>query len=251
MQSVERAAAVLRLLAQGSGRLGVGEVSDALGLAKGTAHGLLRTLQGVGLVEQDAESGKYRLGAVLLHLGTRYLEVNELRSRASHLVEALAMQCGESVRIGIPLQGRVLVVHHVGAPDGPGGALDVGALLPLHATALGKVLLGHDATLFAGLRHTELDVLTRATIVSHAALERALRTVRESGWAVEDQESVPAEAGVAAPVRDRNGLVVAAIDISGARDRICNGRGRPDQRLLTYLRDAAGAVSQALGVPAR
>src|SRR5829696_3315687 len=80
IQSIERAAAVLRLLARGPGRLGVVELSTALGLPKGTVHGILRTLTSVGFVEQDSDTGKYQLGAALLHLGTSYLDVNELRS---------------------------------------------------------------------------------------------------------------------------------------------------------------------------
>src|SRR5262249_11156986 len=82
VQSIERAAAILRLLAGGPRRLGLGEVASSLGLAKGTAHGILRTLQHVDFVEQDATTGKYQLGAALLHLGTSYLDVNELRSRS-------------------------------------------------------------------------------------------------------------------------------------------------------------------------
>ncbi|MGV9574815.1 helix-turn-helix domain-containing protein, partial [Streptomyces nigra] len=70
VQSIERAAAILRLLAGGSRRLGLGEVASSLGLAKGTAHGILRTLQHVDFVEQDPATGKYQLGAALLHLGT-------------------------------------------------------------------------------------------------------------------------------------------------------------------------------------
>jgi len=69
IQSIERAAAVLRLLAHGSGRLGVGDIAAALDLAKPTAHGILRTLQGVGFVEQEAATGKYRLGAAVRQLG--------------------------------------------------------------------------------------------------------------------------------------------------------------------------------------
>ena len=82
IQSIERAAAILRALAGGSRRLGVSELSDRLGLAKGTVHGLLRALQEEGFVEQDADSGKYQLGGSLLRLGNIYLDVNELRGRA-------------------------------------------------------------------------------------------------------------------------------------------------------------------------
>ena len=63
IQSIERASAILRALASGPRRLGVSDLSDRLGLAKGTTHGLLRTLQAEGLVEQDPETGKYQLGA--------------------------------------------------------------------------------------------------------------------------------------------------------------------------------------------
>src|SRR5256714_12777311 len=116
VQSIERAAAILRLLARGSGRLGVGEIAASLGLAKGTTHGILRTLQGVGFVEQDKSSGKYQLGATLLHLGTSYLDVNELRSRAINWADALAARSGEAVWIGTLPRGKGLIVHHVFRP---------------------------------------------------------------------------------------------------------------------------------------
>src|SRR5918912_592967 len=142
IQSIERAAAILRLLS-GRRRLGVGELAGELGLPKGTVHGILRTLQVVGFVEQDADSGKYQLGAALLHMGSSYLDGNELRARALNWSDSLAARSGESVRIGTLHEGQVLVVHHVFRPDDSRQALEVGALLPAHATALGKVLLAH------------------------------------------------------------------------------------------------------------
>ena len=99
------------------GAWGWGRSPTSLGLAQGTTHGILRTLQRVGFVEQDKESGKYQLGATLLHLGTSYLDVNELRSRAINWADALAARSGEAVRIGTPLERQVLVVHHVFRPD--------------------------------------------------------------------------------------------------------------------------------------
>ena len=90
IQSIERAAAILRLLSGRSRRLGVGELAGELGLPKGTVHGILRTLQNVGFVEQDSESGKYHLGAALLHMGSSYLDGNELRTRALNWADSLA-----------------------------------------------------------------------------------------------------------------------------------------------------------------
>ncbi|HEU5028662.1 IclR family transcriptional regulator [Actinomadura nitritigenes] len=247
VQSIERAAAILRLLAASSGRLGVGEIASSLGLARGTAHGILRTLERVGFVEQDGGTGKYQLGAALLHLGTSYLDVNELRSRAINWADALASRSGEAVRIGTLLDGKVLVVHHVFRPDDTLQALDVGSLLPLHATALGKALLAHDANAAASIRDTELESYCRRTITDPRLLARAATRVRENGWAAEVEELSIGEAGIAAPIRGYGGLVVGAIGISGAVERICDTGRAPEPRLVAFVRDAARAVSRDLG----
>src|ERR1051326_9545184 len=107
IQSVNRSIRILKALAAGPGRLGVSELSGRLGLAKGTVHGLLRTLQEHGLVEQHADSDKYQLGPQLLQLGNSYLDLNELRSRSLAWSELLASRVGEAVRVGVPHPGGV------------------------------------------------------------------------------------------------------------------------------------------------
>jgi DNA-binding IclR family transcriptional regulator len=247
VQSIERGAAILRLLARSPGRLGIGEIARSLGLARGTAHGILRTLQRVGFVEQDQATAKYQLGAALLHLGTSYLDVNELRSRAINWADALAARSGEAVRIGTILDGQVLVVHHVFRPDDTLQTLDVGSLLPIHATALGKVLLAYDAGALAGLDTAALAPYTRKTLITPQTLNRALVRTREVGWVTEVEEMTMGEAGIAAPIRGYGGLVVGAIGISGAVERICDTKGQPAPVLVAYVRDAARAVSRDLG----
>jgi len=247
VQSIERAAAILRLLARGSGRLGVGEIATSLGLAKGTTHGILRTLQGVGFVEQDKASGKYQLGATLLHLGTSYLDVNDLRSRAINWADALASRSGEAVRIGTPLDGKVLVVHHVFRPDDSLQTLDVGSLLPLHATALGKVLLAYDADVASQIKDEELERFTRRTLCTAVALNRAIGKVREAGWAAETEEFTTGQASIAAPIRGYGGLVVGAISIAGACERLCPVADRADPGMVAFVQNAARAISRDLG----
>ncbi len=117
IQSIQRAAAILRLLSGRTRRLGVVDLAGELELAKGTVHGLLRTLQSVGFVEQDADSGKYQLGAALLHMGSSYLDGNELRTRALNWSDSLAARTQEAVRIGTLHDSQVLIVHHVFRPD--------------------------------------------------------------------------------------------------------------------------------------
>ncbi|MER6126826.1 IclR family transcriptional regulator [Streptomyces sp. NPDC001795] len=247
VQSIERAAAILRLLAGGPRRLGLGEVASSLGLAKGTAHGILRTLQHVDFVEQDAATGKYQLGAALLHLGTSYLDVNELRSRSINWADALAARSGEAVRLGTPLEGKVLVVHHVFRPDDTLQTLDVGTLLPLHASSLGKVLLAFGAEPVEPLVAAGLEAYTRHTLVLPDDLNRTLAEIRELGWGAEVQEMSMGEAGIAAPIRGSGGLVVGAIGVSGPVERICDSKGQPQPALITLLREAARAISRDLG----
>ncbi|MFF4585322.1 IclR family transcriptional regulator [Streptomyces sp. NPDC001388] len=247
VQSIERAAAILRLLAGGPRRLGLGEVAASLGLAKGTAHGILRTLQHVDFVEQDAATGKYQLGAALLHLGTSYLDVNELRSRSINWADALAARSGEAVRLGTPLEGKVLVVHHVFRPDDTFQTLEVGSLLPLHASSLGKVLLAFGTAPVESALESGLEAYTRHTLVDRHQLNRALAEVRERGWAGEVQEMSMGEAGVASPIRGHGGLVVGAIGLSGQIERICDSKGHPRSTLVNLLREAARAISRDLG----
>ena len=246
IQSIERAAAILRLLSGRSRRLGVAELAGELGLPKGTVHGILRTLLHVGFVEQDAESGKYQLGAALLHMGSSYLDGNELRTRALNWADALAARANESVRIGTLHEGRALVVHHVFRPDNSRQALEVGALLPGHATAIGKVLLAHNPYATEALIDAGLDPIMAGTVTEPEALREELSAVRERGWASDVEELVAGEVSLAAPIQDRRGATVGAIGISGPIERLCDGSG-PRSELISYVREAARAVSRDLG----
>lgn len=248
VQSVERAAAMLRLLARRSTALPIGEIAKSLGLPKATAHGIARTLVQVGFVEQDGESGGYRVGRSLLDLGAGYVDVNELRSRSMNWADALAARSGEAVHIATPAEGGVLVVHHVFRPDDTAQVLEIGTVLPAHATALGKVLLAHDDALAASVRDAGHTMFTRGTL-SPAELKHALAAVRDEGIATEVGEFRPASAGIAAPVRTAGGLVVGAVGVSGAIQRLCDARSRPREAPVAQVRDTATAITRALCEP--
>jgi DNA-binding IclR family transcriptional regulator len=250
IQSIERAAAILRLLAGGARGLSLAEISRTLDLPKGTVLGILRTLQHVGFVEQDASTGHYRLGGGVLRLGTRYLDGNELRTRALNWADSLAGRSGESVRIGTLHERQVLVVHHVFRPDDSRQTLEVGSLLPLHATALGKALMAFDPLAAPDGPEEdaapELASYTPRTLTTLPALLAELDSVRANGWAPELEELVEGEVAIAAPIRDRSGTAVGAIGLSGAVERLCDERGlRMDQ--VSYVRDAARSISRELG----
>lgn len=246
IQSLERAAAVLRLLAGGERRLGLSEIASTLGLAKGTAHGLLRTLQQEGFVEQDEPSGRYQLGAELLRLGNSYLDVHELRARALVWSDDLARASGEAVYLGVLHQRGVLVVHHVFRPDDSRQVLEIGAMQPLHSTAMGKVLATYDPVAHSELLDGERRAFTSRTTTELPELEATFQETRKRGWACDIEESWEGVASVAAPIFDRRRMPVGAVGITGAVERVCEDDTiRPT--VVAAVRDSARSISRDLG----
>ncbi|OII60488.1 IclR family transcriptional regulator [Streptomyces sp. CC53] len=246
IQSLERAAAMLRLLAGGERRLGLSDIASSLGLAKGTAHGILRTLQSEGFVEQDAASGRYQLGAELLRLGNSYLDVHELRARALVWTDDLARSSGESVHLGVLHQHGVLVIHHVFRPDDSRQVLEVGAMQPLHSTALGKVLSAYDPVAHSEAVEVERKAFTPRTVTALDDFEELLDLTRARGWAADVEETWEGVASVAAPIHDRRRMPVGAVAITGAVERVCDA-GELRSELVAAVRECARAVSRDLG----
>ena len=245
IQSVDRAARILKALASGPRRLGVSEIADRLGLARPTVHGLLQTLQAHGFVEQDRDSDKYQLGAGLLQLGNSYLDLNELRARSLVHAERLAARADAAVRVGVMHGASVVIVHHVFRPDSTLQILEVGAELPLHASALGKAMLAYAPDhAVDDLLVEPLPRLTSRTLTP-AALRQELADVRERGFAREKEEAILGESSIAAPIFDHSGHAVGAIGVVGDTERIMP-RGAPRQ-VSSAVAEAARGISRELG----
>jgi DNA-binding IclR family transcriptional regulator len=186
------------------------------------------------------------MGAALLHLGSSYLDGNELRTRALNWADWLAARTNESVRLGTLHDGHVLLVHHVFRPDNSPQVLEVGALLPIHASAMGKVLLAYHRYLAADLTNGALPRFTSCTITDPKTLATELEMVEEQGWASSMEELIEGETSFAAPIRDRRGVVVGSIAISGPTARLCDGT-QPRSELISYVREGARTISRDLG----
>ena len=245
IQSIDRAAAILRLLASGPRRLGVSELADRLGLARPTVHGLLQTLLANGFVEQDRHSDKYQLGAGLLQLGYSYLDLNELRSRSISHADQLANRTGSAVRVGVRHGASAVVIHHVFRPAATFQVLEVGLQLPLHASAVGKAILAFLPAADADDFFAEpLPRLTKRTATA-AALRTELKLVREQALATERDEAVLGESSIASPIFDHVGHAVGAIGIVDATEVIFpRGVGRG---MNTAVLEAARGISRELG----
>jgi DNA-binding IclR family transcriptional regulator len=141
VRSVDRAASLLLALGDSQGEAGVTELARRLGLHKSTASRLLATLQRRGLVEQDDETGKYRLGLVVIRLAERAERTLDLRSLALPELERLARLTHETAGLGVLNGDQVLFVAQADGPNLIAVGDWTGRASTLHANASGKVLL--------------------------------------------------------------------------------------------------------------
>ncbi|MFP5022786.1 IclR family transcriptional regulator [Pseudonocardia phyllosphaerae] len=245
IQSVERAAAMLRLLG-GAGRpLALAEVAAALALPRPTAHGILRTLRDEGLVAQDPATGRYLPGDALDRLGTRW-DRHDLRARAMNWADVLAAGTGCAVYLGVPAEdGRgVDVVHHVFRPDGTPQRLRTNTIEPLHATAWGLCLLAFAPSSVRA--EDPMTAYTRRTATSPARLARTLEETRLRGWAAEPGGWEPGVGGLAVPVRSGGGLTVAALGVGAPTEDLFTADGRVRPGPVVELAAAAAEIAAGL-----
>ena len=245
IQSIERAAAVLRLLGSTDRPLGIAEIAAALDLARPTAHGIVRTLREVGFVEQDAVA-RYVLGDALRELGRGGWDRHDLRARAMNWADSLAGSTGLAVHLGVPDAGAVRLVHHVFRPDGSAQRIRTGEEQPLHATALGKCLLAFAPVATPPALDLTLTRYTGRTCVTVAALTSHLSTARRRGWAGDSGEFEPGVGGAATALRGSGGSVAGAIGVVGPVEELYGLGGELRPVVAEYLVAAAREISASL-----
>ncbi len=245
VRSVDRAAALLLALAECAGEAGVTELARRLGLHKSTASRLLATLQRRGLVEQDEESGKYRLGLVVIRLAERAERTLDLRGIALPELERLARATRETVSLGVLEGDACLTVAQVDGPNLVACPDWTGRTTPLHCVASGKVLLAAMAERdVVRVARPGLPAVTERTITRLESLLEELARVRRRGFASAFSEWIVGTNGVAVPIADARGRVIAALAVWGPASRITPARVA---ELVARSREASAAVTVRLG----
>lgn len=244
VQSLQRGLSVITAFGPENPELTLSEVARRTGLTRAAARRFLLTLVDLGYVRSDGRL--FRLTPRVLDLGYAYLSSLSLPGIAEPHLEHLVKVTGESSSMSV-LDGQDIVyVARVPTSRIMTVSINVGTRFPAYATSMGRVLLaGLDKeALEEYLAHMDLTRLTEHTVGSVRQLRDLLGQVRAQGYALVDQELEHGLRSIAAPVRGKQGRVVAAVNVSSHVSRITKEKAR--REFLPPLLDAAAAIEADL-----
>jgi len=245
LSSVANAIALLKTFSDEHFELGITDLAARLGVAKSTAHRLAATLVETGMLEQNQETEKYRLGFAAFELGALVRRKMDVSTEAKGCLLALRERTGETVHLAILDGGEIVYVNYLESKNAVRISSAIGLRKPAHCTAEGKAILAFQpANDDAHPRKFDLERRTPKTIPDSRALAAELAAVRAQGFAVDDEESEIGMRCIAAPIRDETGHATAAVGIAGPIQRL------PKKKLLSFapaVINATDEISLRLG----
>lgn len=249
VQSVEKAMALLDCFWASRREYSLAELAAQTGWAKSTIHALLCSMLTNGTIEQDALSGKYRLGFHTFELGCVAQERWRVRPLAAQAMRKITERTGEALYLGMRCMDEILLVENSENYDNFKISSPLGARMPMYGCSQGKVLLAQmtDAELEAYLKRTTFRTYTPYTIRDAAQLKKELQMVRVQGFAVEYSELRTGIKSVAAPIFEENRVCDYAISAV----TIAKGSATGDnfQKLQEIVVQAAAEITKELQAP--
>lgn len=245
LSSVASAIRVLKAFSETEVEIGISTLAKRLGLAKSTVHRLASTLTAEGLLEQNPENGRYRLGLGLFALGALVRRRMDISTQALPYLHELREITGETVHLATLEQSNIIYLFNLESHQAIRMRSYVGARKPAFCTSEGRALLAfQSADVLARVLKDGLVPRTPNTPTDPALLRGTLEQVRREGYAQDDEESEVGMRGLAAPVRDHTGQVIAAIGVAGPIQRLTKKAVRG---FVAPVLQAADGVSARLG----
>ncbi len=244
VQSFARGLQVIRSFSADAPQQTLTEVAARAGLTRAGARRILLTLQTLGYVSSDGRL--FRLTPRILDLGFAYLSSMPMWNLAEPEMQALTARVGESCSAAVLEGSDIVYVLRVPTHKIMSISLGVGSRLPAYCTSMGRMLLaGMDEDHARELLHgSERRALTRHTVTAVDELMARVRQARRQGWCLVNQELEEGLISLAAPLTDRAGRTVAALNISGQANR--TPAKAMEERMLPALRETAATISRLL-----
>jgi DNA-binding IclR family transcriptional regulator len=249
LSSVTSALQLLKVFSVEETELGISALAKELGVAKSTAHRLAVTLAAEGFLEQNQDNGRYRLGLALFELGTLVRRRMDVSTLGLPLLGALRDTTQEAVHLAMLAQTDIVYLYNLESSQAVGTKSYLGMRKPAACTAEGRVLLAFGPPeQTAAVMKEGLVPRTENTLTDPKALLRFLEEVRQNGYAIDDEECEVGMRGLAAPVRDASGRVIAAVGLSGPMQRLTKKEVR---RLVPQVVSTADGISARMGYRTR
>jgi IclR family transcriptional regulator, pca regulon regulatory protein len=241
---LEKGLGLLECFGQEQSRLSVSQIAELSGLARTAARRYLLTLVHLGYVATDGKL--YWLTPRVLRLSQAYLSSSRLARIAQPFLQRLAQGLGEGVYLSVMEGDHIVYIARQGSSS-DGGRLHqigymLGTLVPAHITAAGMVLLAlrPEPSIEQWLERTELKTLTVHSITDPAIVRQRILDVRLQGWAVSEQQIELMYRGLAVPVRDARGNVVAALSVTTHMGK--ESADHAVERMLAVLNETAASM---------
>ncbi|WP_213301154.1 IclR family transcriptional regulator [Paraburkholderia sacchari] len=246
VQSFARGLSVIRAFNAERPEQTLTDVAAATGLTRAGARRILLTLQTLGYVE--AEGRLFRLTPKILDLGFAYLTSMPFWNLAEPVMEQLSAEVHESCSAAVLDRTEIVYVLRVPTHKIMTINLSIGSRLPAYCTSMGRVLLSalDEPTLDATLGAMPLYAHTPRTVTDKDELKKIIAQVRQQGWSIIDQELEGGLISIAAPIRNRQGRVIAAMNISGNAQR--TSAKQMVKAFLEPLQQAAQRVSEMVAL---
>ncbi|MDQ0298058.1 DNA-binding IclR family transcriptional regulator [Salibacterium salarium] len=246
IQSVDRALSILDLFDESESELKITDISEKMMLHKSTVHSLLKTLEKHQYVEQDEQSGKYRLGMKLFERGHSVIRSRDIRGVAKDFLYTLSKDTGQTVHLVIQDGKEGVYIDKVESASATVLYSRIGRRIPLHCSGVGKALIAFqsDQAISFVLDDYEFVRRTEHTITTREGFWEEIKRVREKGYAEDLEENEPGVRCVAIPVRDHTGNIAAALSISTFTMRTTDDDMR---HYVNQLKEAGKQLSQKLG----
>lgn len=245
LSSVASAIALLKAFSEDEVDIGVSTLARRLGIAKSTVHRLASTLVSEGMLEQNPENGKYRLGIALFGLGALVRRRMDVSTEAKPYLFDLRETTGETVHLAILDRFEIMYVYNLESMQAIRMRSDIGVRKPAYCTAEGLAILAFQpGAVIDDILARGLKPRTPKTNTDPDTFQRVLAGVRERGYAVEDEESEVGMRSLAAPIRNGAGEVAGAVGVAGPVQRL------PDEALASFaphVLRTADAISVRLG----
>jgi IclR family transcriptional regulator, KDG regulon repressor len=221
LKTLSRAIAVLDCFSQQNSELGVREIARMVNLSSSATGRLLAGLKELGILSQNPVTRAYSMGARVLSWAEIYNSSMDVRNQSLSLIQELHQNIQETISLYILEGDERVCIERLESTQSVRIVARVGRRLPLYAGSGGKAMLAFlpPDRQEAIITQTELAPLTKKTITDPAVLRRELKKIRTDGFAVSHGEWIEDAAGVAAPVFNQSGTVIAALSISGPASR--------------------------------